>query len=323
MQQVGTAVSMSFHRYMYNQINWERKMFGLVGPRGVGKTTLFLQYIKEHGNECKMFYVSADNVIFASHSLIDISDQFVRDGQRLFIDDLQKYTNWTSELKQIYDNHSDLIVSFTGASILDIFQGEAYLSCRAPNYRMRGLSYREFLAMFKGVIVPVATLEQALRCVVVLPDVPHLLPWFKEYLLKGYYPFGDDPQFEMISNQIVKNTLDIDIPQYARMSVATSRKLRHLVIILSLCVPFKPKMDNLAAMVGVSCNVLPDYFEYMDKAGMVGQLRDDAGGIRGPEQVDIVILIIQIRHLYWVVHQQMWIIFARRFSTTKSVSPAM
>ena len=282
---------MAFHRYMYHQINWERQMFGLVGPRGVGKTTLFLQYIKEHGKERKMFYVSADNVYFASHSLIDIADEFVRDGGRhLFIDEIHKYANWSSELKQIYDNHPDLSVSFTGSSILDITQGEADLSRRAPIYRMQGLSFREFLAMFKGVIAPVATLDQVLKCEVVLPDVPHPLPMFKEYLVKGYYPFGNDPQFEMILNQIVENTLDIDIPQYANMSVATSRKLRHLMSIVSRSVPFKPVMDNLATVVGVSRNVLPDYFVYMERAGMIGQLRDDMGGIRGLGKVEKVYL---------------------------------
>lgn len=291
MQQRVESVSMAFHRYMYHQINWERQMFGLVGPRGVGKTTLFLQYIKEHGKERKMFYVSADNVYFASHSLIDVADEFVRDGgQHLFIDEIHKYANWSSELKQIYDNHPDLSVSFTGSSILDITQGEADLSRRAPIYRMQGLSFREFLAMFKGVIAPVATLDQVLKCEVVLPDVPHPLPMFKEYLVKGYYPFGNDPQFEMILNQIVENTLDIDIPQYANMSVATSRKLRHLMSIVSRSVPFKPVMDNLATVVGVSRNVLPDYFVYMERAGMIGQLRDDTGGIRGLGKVEKVYL---------------------------------
>ena len=291
MQQRVESVSMAFHRYMYHQINWERQMFGLVGPRGVGKTTLFLQYIKEHGKERKMFYVSADNVYFASHSLIDIADEFVRDGGRhLFIDEIHKYANWSSELKQIYDNHPDLSVSFTGSSILDITQGEADLSRRAPIYRMQGLSFREFLAMFKGVIAPVATLDQVLKCEVVLPDVPHPLPMFKEYLVKGYYPFGNDPQFEMILNQIVENTLDIDIPQYAKMSVATSRKLRHLMSIVSRSVPFKPVMDNLATTLGVSRNVLPDYFVYMERAGMIGQLRDDTGGIRGLGKVEKVYL---------------------------------
>lgn len=291
MEQRVDAVSIAFHRYMYSQINWERQMFGLVGPRGVGKTTLFLQYIHEHRGQKKMFYVSADNVYFSSHSLIDVADEFVREGgQHLFIDEIHKYGNWSQELKQIYDSHPDLNVSFTGSSILDITHGEADLSRRSPIYRMQGLSFREYLALFHGLMFPVATLADVLACKVKLDGVAHPLPWFHEYLQHGYYPFGDDPQFEMILNQIVEQTMDIDIPQYAKMTVTTGRKLRHLLSIISKSVPFKPVMDSLATVVGVSRNVLPDYFIYMEKAGMIGQLRDDTGGIRGLGKVEKVYL---------------------------------
>lgn len=291
MEQRVDAVSIDFHRYMYHQINWDRQMFGLVGPRGIGKTTLFLQYIHEHREQVKMFYVSADNLYFASHSLIDVADEFVREGgKHLFIDEIHKYGNWSQELKQIYDSHPDLRVSFTGSSILDITQGEADLSRRAPIYRMQGLSFREYLALFHHLSIPVATLDEVLQNQVKLPGVPHPLPWFHEYLQHGYYPFGDDPQFEMLLNQIVEQTMDIDIPQYAKMTVTTGRKLRHLLGIIARSVPFKPVMDTLATTVGVSRNVLPDYFVYMEKAGMIGQLRDATGGIRGLGKVEKVYL---------------------------------
>lgn len=238
-----------------------------------------------------MFYVSADNVYFSSHSLIDVADQFVREGgKHLFIDEIHKYGNWSQELKQIYDDHPDLRVSFTGSSILDITHGEADLSRRAPIYRMQGLSFREYLALFHGLSFPVATLDDVLSCKVQLPGVSHPLPWFHEYLQHGYYPFGRDPQFEMILNQIVEQTMDIDIPQFAKMTVSTGRKLRHLLSIIAKSVPFKPVMDSLATVVSVSRNVLPDYFVYMEKAGMIGQLRDDTGGIRGLGKVEKVYL---------------------------------
>ena len=291
MEQRVDAVSVAFHRYMYDQINWERQMFGLVGPRGVGKTTLFLQYIREHREHAKMFYASADNVYFASHSLIDVADEFAREGgEHLFIDEIHKYGNWSQELKQIYDSHPDLKVSFTGSSILDITQGEADLSRRAPIYRMQGLSFREYLALFHDLPLPIASLDDVLNCRVRLPGVPHPLPWFHEYLQQGYYPFGNDPQFEMLLNQIVEQTMDIDIPQYAKMTVATGRKLRHLLGIIARSVPFKPVMESLATAVGVSRNVLPDYFVFMEKAGMIGQLRDATGGIRGLGKVEKVYL---------------------------------
>lgn len=285
------GVTTSFHRYMYDKINWQRQMFGLVGPRGIGKTTLFLQYIHNHEHEEKMFYASADNVYFASHSLIEFADDFVREGgEHLFIDEIHKYPSWSRELKQIYDSHPDLKVAFTGSSILDIAQGEADLSRRAPIYHMQGLSFREFLAMFKNVHLPVVPFEQVLTNQVRIPGIPHPLPYFKEYLQRGYYPFGDDPQFEMLLNQMVEQTLDIDITQYAKMTVATSRKLRHLMSIVAKSVPFKPVMDTLATVIGVTRNVLPNYFIFMEMAGMIGQLRDDTGGIRGLGKVEKVYL---------------------------------
>ncbi len=104
-------------------------MLGLVGPRGVGKTTMFLQYIKEHQSEQNMLYVSADYVYFSSHTLIDLADEFSREGgEYLFIDEIHKYSGWAQELKQIYDTHVDLKVAFTGSSVLDIILRETIAS---------------------------------------------------------------------------------------------------------------------------------------------------------------------------------------------------
>ncbi len=260
--------STTFHRYLYNRIDWGRQMLGLVGPRGVGKTTMFLQYIKEHQSDWNMLYVSADYVYFSSHTLIDLADEFSREGgEYLFIDEIHKYSGWAQELKQIYDTHVDLKVAFTGSSVLDIIQGEADL------------------------VVPTYSLEDILHHRVELPKgLERPLPLFKEYLRHGYYPFGDDVEFIMLLNQSVNLTMEVDIPQFANMTLSTSRKLKKLLAIVSRSVPFKPVMDSLATMVGVSRNVLPDYFLYMEKAGIISQLRDATGGIRGLGKVDKVYL---------------------------------
>lgn len=284
-------VHTTFHRYLYSQINWERQMLGLVGPRGIGKTTMFLQYIKEHQKERNMFYVSADHVYFSTHSLLDIVDEFFREGgEQLFIDEIHKYEGWSRELKQIYDSYPDMMIAFTGSSILDITKGEADLSRRAPIYVLQGLSFREYLSLFKKIDTPVYTLEQILNHEVNIPDIQHPLPIFAEYLKKGYYPFADDPEFELLLNQSVMQTMEADIPQYANMNPSTGRKLKKLLTVIAESVPFKPVMDSLANVIGVSRNILPDYFLYMEKAGMIGQLRDDTGGIRGLGKVEKVYL---------------------------------
>ena len=284
-------VSTRFHRYMYAAVNWNRQMFGLMGPRGIGKTTMFLQYIKEHAGERKMFYVTADQAYFSSHTLTELADEFSREGgQQLFVDEIHKYENWSRELKEIYDRHPDLMVAFTGSSMLDITKGEADLSRRAPVYQMQGLSFREYLKLFHNVDAPLLTLDQLLRHEAALPGVSHPLPLFSEYLRRGYYPFADDPEFDMILTQIVNQTMEVDIPQFANMTPATGRKLKKLLAVVSQSVPFKPVMDTLATVIGVSRNVLPDYLLYMEKAGMIGQLRDDTGGLRSLGKVDKVYL---------------------------------
>lgn len=279
----------NFHRYMFNQVSWEARMFGLVGPRGVGKTTMLLQYIKEKRDGRKMLYVSADHVFFTTHTLIELADEFSKEnGYQLFIDEIHKYENWSRELKQIYDTHPDMKIVFTGSSVLDIYKGAADLSRRAPIFMMQGLSFREYLSLFHDNDTPVYSLGEILAQKAQIAGVRHPLPLFRDYLRRGYYPFSHDINFEIELRQVINQTMEVDIPQYANMNASTGRKLKKLLAVIAQSVPFKPVMDSLATVIGVSRNVLPDYLLYMEQAGMIGQLRDDTGGIRGIGKVEKV-----------------------------------
>lgn len=281
----------TFHRYLYDRTSWESRMFGLVGPRGVGKSTMILQYIKEHRDSKRMFYISADHLYFSSHTLVETVDEFAKEGgEQIFIDEIHKYENWSRELKQIYDSHPDIKVGFTGSSVLDIYKGASDLSRRAPIFMMQGLSFREYLQLFHNIDVPVYTLDDVLNLKAEIVDVSHPLPLFHDYLQKGYYPFASDTDFELRLRQVINQTMEVDIPQYANMNASTGRKLKKLLATIAQSVPFKPVMDSLATVIGVSRNVLPDYFLYMEQAGMIGQLRDDTGGIRGIGKVEKVYL---------------------------------
>lgn len=278
-----------FNRYKYSQIHWESRLIGIVGPRGIGKSTMVLQHILNHKDKGSHLYVSADNMYFSNHTLYDLADDFVKEGgTHLYIDEVHKYKDWSKELKHIYDVHQDLRVVFTGSSVLDILEGEADLSRRAIIYSMQGLSFREYLELFHEIKVPTYSLEEIVQHKVSIPEIPHPLPFFKDYLKRGYYPFSDEFGFEMKVEQIVSQTIENDIPQYADMKASTARKLKRMLSIISGLVPFKPNADNLAKEIGVSKNNIPDYFVYLEKAGMIGQLRDDTGGLRGLGKVEKV-----------------------------------
>ena len=280
-----------FKRYLYDRISWDSRMIGIIGPRGVGKTTMILQYIKEKLDSKKALYVSADDLYFSENRLIDLADNFSKNaGQYLFIDEIHKYANWSRELKNIYDSFPTLKVVFTGSSVLDILKGSADLSRRAIIYKLQGLSFREYLKLYHNYDTGVYSLEQIVNNEVKLTDIPHPLPLFNDYLKRGYYPFGIENEMSLRLGQIIVQTLETDIPQYANLNVGTSRKLKRLLSIIAESVPFKPNFSKIAEIISVSRNSLDDYFSYMEKAGLIAQLRDETGGIRGLGKVDKVYL---------------------------------
>ena len=283
--------TLDFKRYLYDEIAWESRMVGIIGGRGVGKTTMILQRIKEHFSVKNTLYVSADDMYFSEHKLIDLADEFYKNaGEYLFIDEIHKYANWSQELKNIYDSYPRLKVVFTGSSILDILKGTADLSRRAIIYTLQGLSFREYLKLFHGYDVPVYSFKQIINNEVKLPEIEHPLPLFKEYLKRGYYPFGIENEVHIRLGQVIVQTLETDIPQYAKLNVGTARKLKRLLSIIAESVPFKPNFTKIAEMIGVSRNSFTDYFLYMEQAGLIAQLRDETGGIRGLGKVDKVYL---------------------------------
>lgn len=266
-------------------------MIGLTGPRGVGKTTLVLQHIKENLNSNEALYVTAEDFYFADHRLIDLADNFVKmGGKYLFIDEIHKYKDWSKELKLIYDYHVELKIVFTGSSVLDINKGAADLSRRAVMYQLQGLSFREYLQLFHGVFSDVYTLQDIVSHQVELLGVEHPLPLFQEYLRRGYYPFALEDGYDLRLRQIISQTLESDIPQYADMNVSTGRKLKQLLVIIAKSVPFKPNFSSIATMLGASRNNIADYCLYIEEAGLIAQLRDATGGVRGLGKVNKIYL---------------------------------
>lgn len=280
-----------FKRYLYERVSWNSRMVGIIGPRGVGKTTMVLQFIKENLDSRKALYASADDLYFSEHRLYDLADDFYKNaGEYLVIDEIHKYSDWSRELKNIYDSFPTLKIIFTGSSVLDILKGSADLSRRAIIYKLQGLSFREYLQLFHNLEARIYSLDEIINQEVKIAGVQHPLPLYNDYIKRGYYPFGLESEFSLRLEQIIVQTLETDIPHYANLNVGTGRKLKRLLSIISESAPFKPNFSKIAEIIGVSRNSLDDYFSYMEKAGLIGMLRNETGGIRGLGKVEKVYL---------------------------------
>lgn len=284
------STPLKMRRYMADEIAWDDRMLGVVGPRGVGKSTLVKQQIiADKSPDYPQLYISADHAYFSTHTILEVAREFVMEGgKRLVIDEIHKYPGWSNELKQIYDQYKELSIIFTGSSILHIRKGGADLSRRALIYEMQGLSFREYLQMFEDIELPILSIEDITGNEIEHIPGFHPMAYMHKYLASGYYPFGNLPRFDMRMQQILSETVELDIPSYLNMTPATARKLKQMAVIISKSAPYKPNMLNLSVELGVSKNDIPNYLVYLEKTGIIGLLKDSTAGMRGLGKIEKV-----------------------------------
>lgn len=251
----------SFHRYLYDQIHWENRLTAIKGARGVGKTTMMLQSIKERFPEHpeQALYVSLDNLWFANHSLSEVVEyHYTHGGTHLFIDEVHKYPSWQTLMKNIYDEYPNLHVTFTGSSMLKIDYSKADLSRRLSDYTLHGLSFREFLHFESGIDVSKISIEDLLtnhvRIAMELTSQTKILPIFEAYLEHGYYPFykEETDNFSEKLKKIVYAVLNEDVPAIEDITYSTVQKLQRMLMILTERIPQTPKMNELYAILGTT-----------------------------------------------------------------------
>jgi predicted AAA+ superfamily ATPase len=279
-------------RLLHEQISWGSRLVAILGARGVGKSTLVLQHIKLHEDINTTLYVTADDIYFSTHTLVELAAQFYQEGGKaLYIDEIHKYKNWSTEIKNIYDTYSGLRVGYTGSSILNLEKGGADLSRRKLEYRLPGLSFREFLMIGKGIDLPVHSLEQILAGKIEFPYKEHRpIALFKEYLREGYYPYFLENGYYLRLKSVINQVVENDIPKFGEMTVSTAQKLKKLLYIIAQSVPFKPNYSKLARDLDMNRNMVADLMIYLDKAGLINLLRDDTYGIASLGKVDKVYL---------------------------------
>jgi uncharacterized protein len=270
-----------FIRYLIDDINWEGKLIAIKGPKGVGKTTMMLQYIKKHCVNKKALYVSMDSIVAKPYRIFDIAEYHVnKGGKHLFIDEIHKYADWSSEIKTIYDLYPDLHVVFSGSSILQIYKSFADLSRRAVSYNMEGLSFREYLAIETGVVIQKITLQNILKNHITIAEKIigsiDVFKHFENYLQYGYYPFyiESTKDFNQKLEQVINNSLDVDLPFLLEINVHNIFKIKKLLYILATQLPFQPNITKLAGSLELNRNTLNNYLYYLAECKLITLLLD-------------------------------------------------
>lgn len=281
------ATPVKFTRSLMDTIQWDARLIGIKGARGVGKTTLILQYIKKNiAIDEASLYVSLDNIWFADNTLSSLADQFVKQGGKfLFLDEVHKYPNWSQELKNIYDDYPELKIVFTASSLLEILNARADLSRRAVVYTMQGLSYREYLNLKLGVDLKKYSLNDILsNHIAISREINAIikpLQHFNEYLKHGYYPFFQEvPElyFQRVE-EVINLILEIELPLLRKVEVSYVTKLKQLLQIISESVPFMPNVSKLSERIGVNRNTFVSYLYFLEEAHIIRNLYKDAKGI--------------------------------------------
>ena len=287
-----SRVETTYVRDKHNEIDWNSRLVAILGARGTGKTTMILQHIRLHNTTSQALYVMADDFYFTSHRLEELANKFMLlGGKYLYIDEIHKYKGWSTEIKNIYDKMPDLHVVYSGSSILDLEKGGADLSRRKLEYIMPGLSFREYLNISQGWNLPRYMLEEILAGKVDFPyKEARPLQLFASYLREGYYPFFKEGNYTMRLNGIIKQVVEDDVPKFADMEIASVQKLKKLLYILAQNVPFKPNYAKLERDLGISRNTLPKYMQYLEKAGLIGVLREKVQGIKLLEKIEKIYL---------------------------------
>lgn len=276
-------------------INWNTRMLAIRGAKGIGKSTILLQYIRLHYNEGdrSVLYCSLDHNYFADHSILDLAEEFYRrGGKHLFLDEIHKYPHWSKELKEIYDSYPDMRVVISGSSLLSLQQGEADLSRRCINHDLQGLSFREYLQFYKGIDLPTCTLDDMLTnpypFIKQVYEICKPMAYFDDYLAYGYYPFyaGNDTDYYSIINTVVSYIIEDELPRICKVDLENTRKIRALMNILASSEPYEVDISRMSIQSGLQRKTILVYLNYLSKAQLVNLLYSDLINVKKMQKPD-------------------------------------
>jgi predicted AAA+ superfamily ATPase len=269
-----------FRRDLLDEIDWGDRLIGLIGARGVGKTTCLLQHLTETEPEGQSgLYVSMDNLANPYPTIFTLAETFVqRGGRLLIIDEIHKYRGWAVELKNIYDLFPGLKVIISGSSILRIMDEGVDLSRRVVFYDLNGLSFREFINIKTGFELPSLPLPEMLENHIlfareVLGQVKPFA-FFGDYLRFGYYPYflQSENSYFLKLQATINYILEQEIPSLFNLDHKSSRKIGRALRLIAGTMPYQPNISKLAEAVELNRNTLLQYLSFLEKAGVLSNL---------------------------------------------------
>ena len=288
--------SLELKRYAYGDVDWDSRLIGLRGARGVGKTTLLLQKILESGaDRDTSLYLSLDSIWLDVKEIYRLAEYHVQHGgTRLVLDEVHYVKDWQKIVKNLYDDFRKLKIAYTGSSLLRLKARQGDLSRRQVGYELPGLSFREFLKFDGAIDYPSITLTDILSDhLSIAREITRkvrILPLFERYFRSGYYPFFRESavKYEERIRQVVNQTLDSDWPSVEDVTAETIRKARKMLRILAAFPPQTPKMKRLYAELGTERQHGLKILYALERAGLLNLLASDfdaLDNLSSPEKI--------------------------------------
>ena len=281
--------NLKFKRFLFDKIDFKQRLIGIIGPRGVGKTTLILQFLKEkhYKNESAIYFL-ADNILFKEGDLLNLARQFyLKHGGRIIcIDEIHRYKNWNQELKNIYDTLPGMKIIFSGSSSLNLIKGKYDLSRRGVMYNLPGLSFREYLSFAKNIKIKKFTLNELIKnyksISIDLMKNENILKYFNEYLIQGYYPFFKETKNKQLYFQQINNVIDKiiyeDIASFYNFKTQNLSVFKQILYFLATISPGEINANKLANSLNKTYATISEYLNILEEAGLIRFLSNNKTG---------------------------------------------
>ena len=291
------GVQVKHYRYLYDRFSLDSRLLGLLGPRGVGKTTMMLQYLKKHPDiKSKAMNFSADHIYFNQTTLYEfIENLYLTDGTKFFfIDEIHKYANWNQELKNLYDGFPSIKIVFSGSSSLDLVKGSHDLSRRGIILRLSGMSFREYLNFSENLsIEPVAynaLLKGESTLAQKLIRIDRIKGLFQDYLQHGFYPFSiaEPEYFSERLLHVIEKTVFEDIANFYKLKTENLPIFKKILSFLASIPPGSINTHNIAKNLSVNDRTITKYLQILQETGVIQMIYHFEGGnvsLRKPEKI--------------------------------------